>query len=175
MKSKHKNKYKKANIFLSIILGICLIGIVLVIYFLSPVSLKGKEVDFIVKEGESLSQIGQNLKKEGLIKNEKVFLAYVVVKDAKQIYAAKYDLNSNMTLGEIVSKLKKGGVNKDEITLTFKEGQNIRQIAKEIAKNTNNSYEDVINLSNDETYINELIKKYWFITKDIKNKNIYYS
>ncbi len=174
MKSKHKNKYKKANIFLSIILGICLIGIVLVIYFLSPVSLKGKEVDFIVKEGESLSQIGQNLKKEGLIKNEKVFLAYVVVKDAKQIYAAKYDLNSNMTLGEIVSKLKKGGVNKDEITLTFKEGQNIRQIAKEIAKNTNNSYEDVINLSNDETYINELIKKYWFITKDIKNKNIYY-
>lgn len=172
--TKPKSKYKTANIFLSAILGLCLLGIILIIYFISPVSTKGKDVEFIVSKGDSLKDIAKNLETKGLIKNDKFFLAYVVIKDSKQIYAAKYRLNSSMTLGEIVTHLKKGGVNKDEITITFKEGLNMRQIAKQIAKKTNNSYEDVINLSNDETYINELIKKYWFITKDIKNKNIYY-
>ena len=45
--------------------------------------------------------------------------------------------------------MKKGGKSKDEITITFKEGLNIRQIAKVIAKETDNSYEDVLNLAND--------------------------
>lgn len=171
---KQKHNYNKINIFLSIVLILCIVGLILIIYFLSPVSSKGKEVDFIVSKGDSLSDIGKNLEKEGLIKNDKFFMAYVVLKDSKEIYAAKYKLNSNMTLNEIVTCLKKGGINKDEITITFKEGLNMREIAKVISKNTNNSYEDVIKLSNDENYINELSEKYWFITKDIKNKNIYY-
>ena len=169
-----KNKYKKVNGILSAILVICVIFIAIIIYFLSPVSSKSKDIEFIVTSGESLQTIGKNLKKEGLIKSDKVFLAYVVLKNSKDIYAAKYKLNTNMSLSQIVSSLKKGGTNKDEITLTFKEGINMREIAKIISKQTNNSYDDVLKLSNDEKYIDELIKKYWFITKDIKNKNIYY-
>ena len=50
----------------------------------------------------------------------------------------------------------------------------MREIATIIQNSTNNSFEDVIALSNDEEYINELIKKYWFITDDIKNDDLYY-
>ena len=94
--TKPKSKYKTANIFLSAILGLCLLGIILIIYFISPVSTKGKDVEFIVSKGDSLRDIAKNLETKGLIKNDKFFLAYVVIKDSKQIYAAKYRLNSSM-------------------------------------------------------------------------------
>ncbi len=171
---KKKSNYKKRNIFFSIILALCLLILSLVIYFLSPVSSKGKDVSFIVSEGDSLRKIGSKLESEGLIKNDKVFLAYVALKDARKIYAAKYELNTGMTLSEIVAVLKTDGKNADEITITFKEGLNMRQIANEIESKTNNSYDDVLALASDEKYVNELIKKYWFITKDVKNKEIYY-
>lgn len=171
---KHKTKYKKRNIFLTVLLVINILVICLFIYFTRPVSSSSENVEFVVSSGESLKEIGSNLKKQGLIRNDKIFLGYVILKNSRKIYSAKYTLNKNMTMGEIVSTLKKGGKNKDEITITFKEGLNIRQIAKVISKETDNSYQDVINLSSDETYINELIKKYWFITNDIKNKQIYY-
>ena len=34
--------------------------------------------------------------------------------------------------------------------------------------------EDVYALTTNEEYLNELIKKYWFITEDILNKDLYY-
>ena len=44
-----------------------------------------------------------------------------------------------------------------------------------IEKRTNNSAEDVYSLLKDEQYLDSLIEKYWFITDEIKNGDIYYS
>ena len=169
-----KNKYKKKNIFIIILLSINICLIVGLLYLLSPMSSDDKEVTFIVSEGESLSEISKNLKEKGLIRNDKFFMGYAVLKNSKGIYAAKYKLNKNMSLNEIIRTLKKGGQDINEITITFKEGLNMREIANVIAKETNNSAGDVLSLSNDEQYVNEQIKKYWFLTNDIKNNNIYY-
>lgn len=164
----------KKNIILLVLLIILILVFAITMYLLSPGSSESKKVSFIVSDGESLHEIAHNLKKEGLIKNEKFFLGYLVIKDSRHIYAAKYDLNTNMKLSEIVKELKTGGKNADEITITFKEGLNMRQIAKLISKETSNSYQDVINFSSDQKYLDEVIKKYSFLTKDIKNPNIYY-
>ena len=51
----------------------------------------------------------------------------------------------------------------------------MKQIATIIAKNTVHTEEDVYNLLQDEAYLNSLIEKYWFITEEVKNPNIYYS
>lgn len=81
-----------------------------------------------------------------------------------------------MSLKEILEILQKGnGYNPEEISITFKEGKNIRAIASIISENTNNSYDDVINKVNDLDYINTLINKYWFLTEEIKNNKIYYA
>lgn len=81
-----------------------------------------------------------------------------------------------MGVEKIVKILEEGTkYNPNEISITFKEGINIRKIATLISENTNNSYDDVIKKASDETFINTLIDKYWFLTEDIKNKNIYYS
>lgn len=80
-----------------------------------------------------------------------------------------------MKLSEIISVLEEGNsYNPDEIRITFKEGLNIRKIALLIEENTNNSYEDLINLMDDTSYIDTLINKYWFLTDEIKNEKIYY-
>ena len=51
----------------------------------------------------------------------------------------------------------------------------MRNIASVIASNTNNTEKEVYDTLNDKEYLDELINKYWFIEKDIKNENIYYS
>ena len=166
---------RKKNVFLISLLCINLLLIGCFIYFLSPVNKTGDNVSFVIEEGDSVSEIASNLKNEGLIKSDKFFTLYVVLTGKSNIYAAKYVLNDNMKLSDIVNVLDEGGVNANEITITFKEGLNMRQIAKVIEDNTNNSANDVIALANDKAYINSLIKEYWFITNDVKTNGIYYS
>ena len=71
-----------------------------------------------------------------------------------------------MGVKKIVSLLEEGKTNENNIT--FKEGINVRGIAKLISKKTNNSYDSIITVMNDNNYIDELISKYWFLTNDIK-------
>ena len=81
-----------------------------------------------------------------------------------------------MNLDEIVEILEKGSnYNPDDITVTFREGLNMRSIAKIIASNTDNCEDDVFNTLKDSDYLDELINKYWFLTDSIKNSYIYYS
>ncbi|MDO4369101.1 MAG: endolytic transglycosylase MltG [bacterium] len=167
MKSKIVNFVLLFFIFFNVLL------ILLFLYFMSPVG-DDKDVSFIIDEGSSLSVISKKLENEGLVKNGKFFFIYSILTGNRNIYAAKYELNSSMKVSEISSVLKSGGVNPNEVTVTFKEGLNMRQIAKVISSNTNIGYDEVINKSNDAIYIDSLIKKYWFITKDVKNSNIYY-
>lgn len=167
MKSKIVNFVLLFFIFFNVLL------ILSFLYFMGPVG-DNKDVSFIIGEGSSLSAISKKLEDEGLVKNGKFFFIYSVLTGNRSIYAAKYELNSSMKVSEISSVLKSGGVNPNEVTVTFKEGLNMRQIAKVISSNTNIGYDEVINKSNDAVYIDSLIKKYWFITKDVKNSNIYY-
>lgn len=126
-------------------------------------------------EAGSIESIGITLKENNLIKDVTIFKIYNRLKDKSNLKAGIYSLSENMTVEEIVEILEKGSTyNPDEISITFKEGINIRKVAKSISETTNNSYEDVLELMNDTKYINTLIDKYWFLTEDILNSNIYY-
>ena len=80
-----------------------------------------------------------------------------------------------MSLNEIIKELQTNGTNINEVTITIKEGQNMRQIAKLISENTSIKYDDIIKKTKDQKYLDKLIDKYWFIEKDIKNDNLYYN
>ena len=142
-----KNKYKTKNSILLVILVFNILVFLGFLYFLSPVGGSNKNISFVVEEGEGMRDIAKNLKNSKLKKSEKFFLGYVVVRDKRKVYAATYNLNKDMSLREIVNTLSKGGKNSNEYTLTFKEGLNMRGIAKEIANNTNNRTEDIYNTS----------------------------
>ena len=128
-----------------------------------------------IEEG-SIDSIAKTLKDNNLIKNVSIFKVYIKLTNKTSLKAGTYELSENMGVEKIVKILEEGTkYNPNEISITFKEGINIRKIATLISENTNNSYDDVIKKASDETFIDTLINKYWFLTEDIKNKNIYYS
>lgn len=128
-----------------------------------------------IEEG-TINDIAKTLKDNNLIKNVSIFKVYIKLTNKSNLKAGIYELSENMGVEKIVKILEEGTkYNPNEISITFKEGINIRKIATLISENTNNSYDDVIKKASDETFIDTLINKYWFLTEDIKNKNIYYS
>lgn len=168
---------KKVVIILSILIGIVLIsGAVLYNYLLSPVNKNSNEmIEITIKTGESSNEIAKDLKNNKLIKNDQFFIIYLKLNKINDLKASTYKLKQSMSMKEIIDIISGGkGYNPNEITITFKEGKNIRSIAQVIDKNTDNSYDDVMNKLNDEKYIDSLIEKYWFLTKEIKNKELFY-
>lgn len=176
---KQGRKLKKKFKIILVLVAILLIGIATLLgtycYFKSPVSNDKKEVSIVIENGSTISDIATLLKKEGLIKNENFFKLYLKLKKVSNVYAAKYYFSPSMNLDEIINTLNEGGYNENEISITFKEGINMRGIAKLIKENTSNSEDDVYKKLKDEKYLNSVIEKYWFLTDDIKNSKIYYS
>ena len=143
-------------------------------YQISPVSRDSEKVMVEIKAG-SISSIGDTLYENGLIRSTFIFKIYVKLNGVNDLKASTYELNKNMKLSEIIEVLEEGNAyNPDEVRITFKEGLNVRKIAKIVEENTNNSYDDFMNLMNDQSYIDSLINKYWFLSDEIKNEKIYY-
>ena len=148
-------------------LSIVLIGILLTAFFynyqMSAMSNDSEEVVVEIKSG-SVASIGKTLYENGLIHSELIFKIYVKLNSVDSLKASTYKLNKNMNLKEIINILEEGNsYNPDQVVITFKEGLNVRKIAKLVEEETNNSYDDFMGLMVDKTYINELIDKYWFL------------
>lgn len=143
---------------------------------LSKVSNDDTLIPVTIEKGSSISEIGETLKEYDLIKSELFFQIYVRITGKTNLMAADYELSKNMGTKKIVEILSTGkGSSSEEITITFREGINIRKIASIISNDTNNSEDDVYSLLKDTTYLNELIDKYWFLENDILDKDLYYS
>ena len=174
---KRKLSVKKISIFvLSILILTILICCLIYNLKIGAVTNKNEEVEFKVENGSTYYTIANNLYDSGLIKSKFFYKIYIKLNKTGSLGAGVYKLNRNMSVKEIIKSLEKGNSrDPDSITLTFKEGKNLRWIAKYIEQNTNNTEEDVFNLLKDKQYLNELINDYWFLTNDILNDNIYYS
>lgn len=144
---------------------------------ISPVDKNNTELkDIVVGEGSTWYSISSDLLENNIIKSEKFYKIYIKLFRPGKLEIGTYKLSSSMSMDEIVETLEKGStVNPYDVNVTFREGLNMRSIAKLIADNTDNSTDDVYNTLKDSEYIDSLIEKYWFLTDDIKNTNIYYS
>ena len=136
----------------------------------------GKDVKVEIEKGTGSVEIASILEKNKVIKNADAFKIYLKLNKINNLQAGKYVFNNGKdNVKTIVEKIKNGEVEDESITITFVEGKTFNDFAKVISKNTNNSLEDVYNLIKDEEYIDSLIEKYWFITDEIKNEDIYYN
>lgn len=127
-----------------------------------------------IKEGMGASQIADLLYESKIIKNAEAMKIYTKINKISNLQAGIYDLSPEEDTLDIVAHIVNGEVADDSVKITFIEGKNMRWIAKTIAKKTNNTEEDVFELIEDEEYIDSLIEKYWFITDEIKQNEIYY-
>ncbi len=111
-----------------------------------PISNDSREIDFLITKGSSVSQIGKKLEKEGIIRSAVAFKFYVqLTSSTSKIQAGEFQLSPNLTLMQIVDRLKKGPT---EIWVTIPEGLRREEIALKFAEI----------LEKDQSFIKEFLK-----------------
>lgn len=135
----------------------------------------GKEISVEIKSGTRTAEIAQILEKNKVIKSADAFKIYLKLNKINDLKAGQYVFdNGKDDVKAVVNKLSNYDVKDTSIKIMFVDGKTFENYVKVIEDNTNNTAEDVYNLVNDEEYINSLIEKYWFLTDEIKNSDIYY-
>lgn len=175
-----KRKASKAAKGLTALVTILVLVIVVgIVAYSSLTSAPGDDenvVPFAVEEGASYSSVGKSLKEQGFIKSELAYKVYIKIHKPQMLYAGKYPLSQSMSLSEVAETIISGKTyTPDAKYVTFREGQNMRAIAKIIEENTIHSSDDVFKLLSDSEYLDSVIDKYWFVTDEIKSGDIYYS
>lgn len=173
-----KRKVKIIPCLIAFLILCLIIVIVLIsIYFINigSVSNKSKKITFVVEENETFLTLSDNLKESNLIKSEFFYKLYVKLNKPTNLQKGVYILNQNQDVKSLIKTLSSGSNDNDNITLTFKEGKNMRDYIKVITSATDIKESDILSKLKDNNYLDSLITKYWFLNADIKNKNIYYS
>ena len=167
---------KKIIIAVGVLVVLTILIITMYFYGLTPVSKDSKIVLFTVQAGQSKIDIVDDLKDAGLVKSKIALYIYVALNKDFNLQAGKYELSPNMGAKDIIKKINDGKIKEEKNTfnLTFIEGKRITDYAKVIAKATNTTEDDVLNILSDKEYLQELINQYWFLSDEILDKNIYY-
>lgn len=170
-------KNKKLIVILSVIVGLILVGVITFMVLLSPVSKSKDIVEFTVKKGEGKEKIVENLKDAKLIKSKYATFVYIVLSGKKNLQAGSYEFSRNMNVKDIITSLSTGdvvNVKKDEVRITFKEGDTLKNFVTMVANETNIDYDEAIKKLSDKAYLKGLIADYWFLTDDILDEDIYF-
>ena len=146
-------------------------------YLISAPSNEKETVNVYVNEGSSYGTIAKMLKENNVIRNVLAYKIYLKLNPVEEkLEYGDYILSTDLSVKEVIDVLKKGSVTLATTKrVTFVEGKNMRYIIKTITSNFEITEKEVLDKLSDNDYLDELIEDYWFLTKDIKNKKIYYS
>lgn len=167
------NKKTKIIIIISAIAVLLAFMIGLIIYSFTPMSKKSEEVIFVIEPGTSKVDIIDNLKEAKLIKSKLAAYGIVFLGNGN-LQAGKYQLDRNMSLNEIINKIESGDIYQKTFTITFVEGKRLTHYVSQIADQLKVEDKEIINTISNKEYLKELIEKYWFLTEDILNDELYY-
>ncbi len=168
------------KIIITIVIILIVLAIGSLVWYNSSISPKNKKNDDLIEIeiqlGTTKTEIIDILKEKDVIKSKLAFKIYIKLNNIPEFKAGKYYLKQSMSIKEICEMLKTGVMfDPNQLDITYIEGKNIRWLAKIISEKTNNSKEDLYEKLEDEEYIDSLIAKYWFLTDEVKDDDIYYS
>ncbi len=144
-------------------------------YMISPISNQEEIVSFEIPANSSRTTIAKILEEKGLIRDDRFFVFYIQLYKISNMKAGYYNLSKNLSTEEIIRALQKGTtLNPNEIQVTFKEGITMREVARIISENTENEEEAVLAKTKDTDYLQSLIERYWFLSEDILQEELYY-
>lgn len=175
MKKKHSSVLRSVTIILVLIVLIVAGAIYGVKLSLSPVSKESEIERFVIEENSSVKQVLKDLKEEDLIRNDTVGYYYLRFIDGGHFKAGKYDIDRSMNFNEIcdyISDSKNAVL--DVVSITFKEGEWLKEFAYKIYQNTNLAYNDIIEYWNNPNVIRGYMDEYPFLTEDIFNEDARY-
>lgn len=136
----------------------------------SPVTSTSSQVDFVIEENTSTKTIFKNLKDKGLIKDDSIAYFYSRAFHHPNFKAGKYILNPSWSLDEIIDHLSndKNAI-LNTVTITFTEGEWLKDYAKKISEVTNLGYDELLNYWNNVDVFKMYQKEYPFLTDEVLN------
>ncbi len=142
---------------------------------IAPVSDKSKEVIVTVENGQTATSVLYTLDEAGLVNDVLCGKIYLKLNDVGNLQANSYKLNENMSLEEIFKIMANPtGDHVVQFSVTILDGYSLKDISESIAKALEIEATEVMDLLNNETFLNSLIEKYWFITDEIFADGIKY-
>lgn len=142
---------------------------------IASVSDKSKEVIVTVENGQTATSVLYTLDQAGLVNDVLCGKIYLKLNDVGNLQANSYKLNENMSLEEIFKIMANPtGDHIVQFSVTILDGYSLKDISESIAKALEIEATEVMDLLNDETFLNSLIEKYWFITDEIFEDGIKY-
>ena len=125
---------------------------------------------FSVQPGETSEAVLDKLQKQELIRNKTAAKLYMKFHGLSDIKAGNFKLDAGWDTPKILETLNDSKqANADDIKITFKEGMWAKDVAALIEKQTGVKAKELLTLWNDDAYLNTLLKKYSFLSKDILN------
>ena len=134
-----------------------------------------EEVVITVESGSGALMVLEELDDAGLVKNKLCGKILVKVSGFNDIQANTYVFTKDMPLTKIFVAMEEGDpayLSNSKVTII--EGATIPQAAAEVAETTGASTDEILAVWADQTYLKELIGKYWFLTDEILNADILY-
>ncbi|MBI2022212.1 endolytic transglycosylase MltG [Candidatus Daviesbacteria bacterium] len=125
---------KNPLIFLISLLVIVLVPIIFIksffSYLVSPVNSNTNPKVFVIKKGESVSEIADRLEKEQLIRSSLAFkIKYKFFSSNRSIEAGDFKLSPSMSVDQIIDTFSRGSIDK---WVTLIEGWRVEEMAEEL-------------------------------------------
>ena len=168
--------------------GIKIIGIVVILFVFAVIVFAGvmanalapvnkadsSRIEFKVESGWGSSTVLKKLEEQKLIKNAFLVKIYVKMNPQENIKEGTYILSPSMNVMEIFDILSSNSSKENEtVNLKLIEGKRFEVYAEVIANTMNFDKDEVIAKSKDKEFLDKEIKKYWFVTDEILNKDLY--
>lgn len=135
------------------------------------------EIPVEIPMGSGISTISSILEENGIIKNARIFKYYTKFKNESNFQAGNYVMTQSMTLDEIIESLKTGKVYHEPVfSITVPEGLTLEQISEIIAKHTEYTSEQFMELVTSEEFIQNMMGSYpGLISEEVFNSSIRYT
>lgn len=170
-----KTQLKNKKVLIALI-SVCIVlaaALSMVVYYkigLKAVASSETVTSFSVQQGETSEIVLDNLQKQELIRNKTVAKLYMKFHGLSDIKAGNFKLDAKWDTPKILETLNDSKqADGDDIKITFKEGMWAKDVAALIEQKTGVKAKELLALWNDDAYLNTLIKKYSFLSKDILN------
>lgn len=163
---------KKTKAFFSLLFIVLILVISSAVIVMSSIAAPqdqvAKTVKFTIPKGQTISQIGQRLEQEGLIRSQWAFRIWIL-KDHLQnkIQAGSFELSANMALSELVQQLTKGT---DDVWVTLPEGWRREEMAESLAKQELNDFDQTEFLRLTEGMEGQLFPDTYLVSHDISTQ-----
>ena len=132
-------------------------------------------VEVEIPAGTPVSEMGDILEQQGIIRSANSFSLYVRLKGvASNLQAGVHDLAPSMTLEEVVETLQQGAEEAGLVKVTVNEGLTIDQIGDVIDESTRYSKQDFLDLMNNREFLEKLVQQYPILTDSYNNANVRY-